>query len=171
MPILSIKIFNGDVKIMKNILIMLFLLILYITYAMVDTSDAIAFEGAETVSSHGYDGCIRIFNDRVSVILEPNCGGRIIEYSLDGVNVLFVDPDQNGWTYTLSKCRNYSRAAGPIMPSIQLRTWRNFANRCRLKKRPFGIRGPKRCRAGLRRRRPVSKASRGESASNVPSKR
>ncbi len=57
-------------------------------------------EGAEFVSSHGYTGCVKLFNDTVSVILEPNCGGRVLEYALNGNNVLYIDPAQDGWTYT-----------------------------------------------------------------------
>ena len=64
------------------------------------TNNAAAFDGAETVSSHGYDGCIRLYNEHVSVILEPNCGGRVLEYSIDGSNVLYIDPAQDGWMYT-----------------------------------------------------------------------
>ncbi len=56
-------------------------------------------EGAEIISSHGYNGCVRLFNDAVQVVLEPNCGGRLLEYSLNGVNALYVDPAQDGWTF------------------------------------------------------------------------
>ncbi|MFC1538533.1 hypothetical protein ACFL6H_03840 [Candidatus Latescibacterota bacterium] len=57
-------------------------------------------EGTAWVSSHGYSGCVRLFNKNVSVILEPNCGGRVIEYNFNGDNVLYIDPEQDGWTYT-----------------------------------------------------------------------
>ncbi len=57
-------------------------------------------EGAALVDSHGYTGCVRLFNATTTVILEPNCGGRVIEYCLKGQNVLYVDPEQDGWTYT-----------------------------------------------------------------------
>jgi hypothetical protein len=54
-------------------------------------------EGTELVSSHGYQNCVRLFNNSVSVVLEPNCGGRVIEYTLNGENVLYLDPAQDGW--------------------------------------------------------------------------
>ena len=57
-------------------------------------------EGTAWVNSYGYSGCVQLSNGTTMVILEPNCGGRVIEYSLNGKNSLYVDPEQNGWTYT-----------------------------------------------------------------------
>lgn len=57
-------------------------------------------EGTALIDSHGYHGCVLLFNTSTRVILEPNCGGRLLEYSRDGVNALYVDPAQDGWTYT-----------------------------------------------------------------------
>jgi len=57
-------------------------------------------EGTAWVNSYGYSGCVQLSNGTAMVILEPNCGGRVIEYSLNGKNSLYVDPEQNGWTYT-----------------------------------------------------------------------
>jgi len=57
-------------------------------------------EGSAWTVSHGYDRCIKLFNETTAVVIEPNCGGRVIEYSLNGRNVLYTDPAQNGWTYT-----------------------------------------------------------------------
>ena len=62
-----------------------------------------AYEGAAWVQEYGYSGCIELSNETTRVVLEPNCGGRVIEYSLHGTNALFVDPEQNGWTYTPGK--------------------------------------------------------------------
>jgi len=56
--------------------------------------------GASWVRCHGYDGCILLENGTVRVVLEPNCGGRVIEYTRGGVNALFVDPAQDGWVWT-----------------------------------------------------------------------
>jgi hypothetical protein len=41
---------------------------------------------------------VRLFNSSTEVVLEPNCGGRVLEYSLNGRNALFADPAQDGWT-------------------------------------------------------------------------
>ncbi|MHB9029589.1 MAG: alpha/beta hydrolase-fold protein, partial [Candidatus Latescibacterota bacterium] len=50
------------------------------------------------VNRRGYAGCVRLFNASAEVILEPNCGGRVLEYSLNGRNVLYADPAQDSWT-------------------------------------------------------------------------
>jgi hypothetical protein len=47
----------------------------------------------------GYSGCIALTNERVRVVLGPHCGGRVLEYALDGTNVLWLDPAQNGYVY------------------------------------------------------------------------
>lgn len=70
------------------------------------TSSAAAdksFPGASRVESHGYAGCIQLENLVVRVILEPNCGGRVLEYSYKGTNALYVDSSQDGMVYTPGK--------------------------------------------------------------------
>ncbi|MDH7568474.1 MAG: hypothetical protein QHJ73_02650 [Armatimonadota bacterium] len=59
-----------------------------------------AHPGAEIVRYAGYDDCIRLFNSTTQVVLCPAAGGRVLDYSLDGRNVLYRDPAQDGWTYT-----------------------------------------------------------------------
>jgi hypothetical protein len=56
-------------------------------------------DGTSWVTSHGYTGCIQLENADVRVVLEPNCGGRVLEYSRRGRNVIYVDPEHDGWTY------------------------------------------------------------------------
>lgn len=58
-----------------------------------------ANDGAKVVSFYGYDDCIRLWNDRVSVTLCPASGGRVLEYSLDGKNVLYLPPGDEGVVY------------------------------------------------------------------------
>jgi enterochelin esterase-like enzyme len=58
-----------------------------------------AAEGAEVVSYYGYDDCIQLNNDSVSVVLCPSAGGRVLEYSHDGQNVLYLPPGDEGWRY------------------------------------------------------------------------
>ncbi len=58
------------------------------------------FEGASLIESYGYSDCVLLENDLVRVILEPNCGGRVIEYSYRGTNALYVDRSQDGMIYT-----------------------------------------------------------------------
>jgi hypothetical protein len=62
-------------------------------------SAAIAAEGAKEVTFYGYDDCIQLTNDRVSVVLCPAAGGRVLEYSLDGENVLYLPAGDEGWRY------------------------------------------------------------------------
>ena len=57
-------------------------------------------EGTAWVDSYGYSGCIELLNEYIRVVLEPNCGGRILEYAFQGENAIFTDPEQNGRTYT-----------------------------------------------------------------------
>lgn len=47
---------------------------------------------------YGYDDCIRLCNDHVAVVLCPAAGGRVLEYSLDGKNVLYLPAGNEGWT-------------------------------------------------------------------------
>ena len=60
-------------------------------------------EGTAWVEAYGYINCIELSNGKTTVILEPNCGGRVIEYSQNGSNMMWIDPEQNGWTYTPGK--------------------------------------------------------------------
>ncbi len=65
---------------------------------VVSTGSAGAVAGASMVDVHGYTGCVLLENPQVRVVLEPNCGGRVLEYSLKGVNAIHVDPAQDGLT-------------------------------------------------------------------------
>jgi hypothetical protein len=52
--------------------------------------------GTRVVEEHGYPGCIELSNGRTRVVLEPNCGGRVLIYSLDGTNVIYIDSAHDG---------------------------------------------------------------------------
>ena len=58
-----------------------------------------AGEGARVVKFYGYDDCIRLENSDVQVTLCPAAGGRILEYSRSGKNVLYLPKGDEGWTY------------------------------------------------------------------------
>ena len=47
-----------------------------------------------------YSGCIALENESTRVVLGPHCGGRVLEYALNGENALHRDPAQDGWVYT-----------------------------------------------------------------------
>ncbi len=51
---------------------------------------------AQYVSAYGYKDCILLENKNTRVILNPNLGGSMLEYSLNGKNILFENPAQNG---------------------------------------------------------------------------
>ncbi len=59
-----------------------------------------AGEGAEVVNYYGYDDCIRLGNGEVTVMLCPAAGGRVLEYSRDGKNVLYLPLGDEGWRYS-----------------------------------------------------------------------
>ncbi|HOM56786.1 MAG TPA: hypothetical protein PLG27_03425 [Candidatus Latescibacteria bacterium] len=48
----------------------------------------------------GYDGCLVLENDAgIRVVLSPLAGGRVLEYSLQGVNAIYLDSKQQGWRH------------------------------------------------------------------------
>ena len=59
---------------------------------------ATCMDGAALADHSGYTDCIRLENNNTRVVLGPHCGGRVLEYSWNGVNVLATDPKQNGKT-------------------------------------------------------------------------
>ncbi len=61
---------------------------------------ALAETGAEVVIYYGYTDCIQLSNDHVTAVLCPAAGGRVLEYSLDGKNMLYLPPGNEGWRYS-----------------------------------------------------------------------
>jgi len=53
--------------------------------------------GVKTITYYGYQSAIEIRNDHHRVVLCPEIGGRILEYSVDGKNILFVSDDEKNW--------------------------------------------------------------------------
>lgn len=51
---------------------------------------------ARFISSAGYDGCIELSNATTRVVIEPNLGGRVLNYQLNGAEILYQNPAQNG---------------------------------------------------------------------------
>jgi hypothetical protein len=52
--------------------------------------------GTRIITTNGYDNCIEISNAICRVVLEPNLGGRVLIYEINGKNALYIDPKQNG---------------------------------------------------------------------------
>ncbi len=55
------------------------------------------FEGIKTVSYFGYGSAIELKNAHVRVVLCPEIGGRVLEYSLNEKNVLYLSDDEKSW--------------------------------------------------------------------------
>ena len=55
-------------------------------------------KGVSRIDYAGYTGCICLENDNVRVVLSPQCGGRVLEYSWKGRNILYLNSKQDGWT-------------------------------------------------------------------------
>jgi hypothetical protein len=49
------------------------------------------------ININGYNDCIEMINGDARVVIEPNCGGRILYYEYNGVNALYVDPAEDGY--------------------------------------------------------------------------
>lgn len=48
----------------------------------------------------GYDGCLALENGAgTRVVLSPLAGGRVLEYSLHGVNAMYLNSAQKGWRH------------------------------------------------------------------------
>jgi len=54
--------------------------------------------GVSRVDFHGYSSCVQLDNGHARVVLGRHAGGRVLEYSIGGVNALALDPSQAGWT-------------------------------------------------------------------------
>jgi len=55
------------------------------------------WSGVSFIDYHGYSRCPVLSNTTTRVVLGPDCGGRVLEYALQGTNVLQLDPKQEGW--------------------------------------------------------------------------
>lgn len=52
------------------------------------------------VEYFGYSGCIALENaGGARAVLCPQAGGRVLEYSLNGTNALYLNPAQKGWRH------------------------------------------------------------------------
>ncbi len=55
--------------------------------------------GTCIVQELGNENCIELFNMTTRVVLEPNLGGRILVYALNGNNVLWINQEDEGTPY------------------------------------------------------------------------
>lgn len=68
------------------------------------------YTGVKIVDYFGYDDCIELSNANTRVILCPAAGGRVLEYSMDGKNVLYLPPGSEGWRQTADNKRGKMHA-------------------------------------------------------------
>lgn len=53
--------------------------------------------GADVISYYGYQHAIELKNETTRVVLCPEVGGRVLEYSLDDRNVLYLSESEKNW--------------------------------------------------------------------------
>ncbi|MEX0331879.1 MAG: hypothetical protein AB3N64_10690 [Puniceicoccaceae bacterium] len=56
----------------------------------------LAMGSSRMMTDHGYENLIELDNGTCRVVLEPNMGGRVLNYQFQGVEVLYQDPEQAG---------------------------------------------------------------------------
>jgi len=67
---------------------------------------------ASYIAAFGYDSCLQLKNKSITVVIEPNAGGRVLSYALNGINVIYEDSLQNGWKSTPQMPRSKGHLAG-----------------------------------------------------------
>ncbi len=67
-----------------------------VSLAAVSVSGA-EFSGVKVAPYLGYSNAVHLANDRVSVVLCPEVGGRVLEYALNGNNALYLSEGEKKW--------------------------------------------------------------------------
>lgn len=60
-------------------------------------ADDAKFEGVRVLHYFNYGQAIELVSGKTRVVLCPQAGGRVLEYSLDGVNALYFDEQEKKW--------------------------------------------------------------------------
>ena len=61
------------------------------------------YAGTKIVNELGNENCIELSNANTRVVLEPNLGGRVLIYALNGKNVLWINDRNEGTPYEEGK--------------------------------------------------------------------
>ena len=81
----------------------------YISYFSTFTANTIKFIMSENIVSFcGYDNCLEIKDGNFKVIVDPNCGGRIVKFGIGDSNILYVDPEEDGYLLSSGKPPKYN---------------------------------------------------------------
>ncbi len=94
---------------------------------------AAEYEGASWIPYHGYDRCISLQNGDCRVVLGHQFGGRPLEYSLNGINALYLSDEEKGYIYDPAAEKAANPTAGrfdigpekivPPRPNLWLGQW------------------------------------------------
>lgn len=57
------------------------------------------YSGTARIDFFGYQGCLQLRNAETSVVLDPNCGGRVLSYNCQGQEAIPLNPAQQGYTW------------------------------------------------------------------------
>lgn len=71
-------------------------LLVLIVFGQFRLSQAELPEGTKRVDFFGYEDCVALENDVARVVLCHQAGGRVLEYSLNGENVIYLNPNDAG---------------------------------------------------------------------------
>jgi hypothetical protein len=67
------------------------------------------FPGTRRTEFAGYSDCLVLENAEARVVLGHQSGGRVLEYALNGQNVIYLDPEQNGKTWKAGEAPYHPR--------------------------------------------------------------
>jgi len=72
----------------------------YILFLLILATNSILVNALEF---RGYKACMELRNKTTRVIISGACGGRVLEYSINGKNVIYLDKKHDGWKYDPKK--------------------------------------------------------------------
>lgn len=91
-------------------------LLIAATSLQVDGEETVAADHDQVVTFHGYPNCIVLQNESTRVVLCPVAGGRVLEYSLRGVNGLYLEEEDTGKPYAPGQPASMSAGRFDIGP-------------------------------------------------------
>jgi len=62
-------------------------------------AETLKASGVMQIPYGGYSNCLLIQNATTRVVLCPQCGGRVLEYTLGSEDVIYFNPEENGRTW------------------------------------------------------------------------
>ncbi|MEM9479441.1 MAG: hypothetical protein AAGA58_07295 [Verrucomicrobiota bacterium] len=65
--------------------------------SLVPITSALPNDGVEFIQFLNYPNCVQLSNEDTVVVLGPHVGGRVLKYSLNDKDALFLDPREEKW--------------------------------------------------------------------------